>query len=243
MAGTRHWITVLVIARAGLIAVYSILSRFTGHIAIGAIEACITEALSSDNMTHAIIAVTAVVLAVLTICAVGAAHLTPVSDPARVTVGALAVDGVTVMSVLTGRTHLLAVLTKEAFRTELIAACPIPASVTSDATPLFHLTRLLAFAVSTSVPAVLTIETCWTWLSTELAAVPRCAGTRAIRRVALAVDALTVTLTAGPPEPLPTLTSPGELLAGRVVTVALDRTVSAHPARVTGAAARHGVTH
>lgn len=194
-------------------------------------------------MTQAIIAVAAVVLAVLTIGAVGAANLTPVSDPARVTVGALALYGITVVAVFTDGTHLLAVFPKETFRAELITACAVPAFVTSDTATFCHLTRLLPFAVSTPVPAVLAVESCWTGLSTELASVSRGAGTGAVSRIALAVDALAVALTARPPQPLPALAAPGELVTGRVVTVALHCTVSPHPARVTLAAAGHGVAH
>lgn len=128
-------------------------------------------------MTDAIIAVTTVVLAVLTISAIGTTHLTPVSDPARVTVRALAMYRITVMTILTGGTHLLAVFPKETFGAELITACAIPASVTGDAAAFSHFTRLLPFAVATPVPAVLAIETSWAWFSAELASVSWCAGT------------------------------------------------------------------
>lgn len=171
-----------------------------------------TEAFSGDNMTHAIIAVTTVVLAVLTISAIGAAHLTPVSDPARVTVGALALYRITVMTILTGGTHLLAVFPKETFRAELITACAIPASVAGNAAAFCHFARLLLFAVSTPVPAVLAIETSWTWFSTELAPVSWGAGTGAISWVALPMNALAVALTPGPPQSLAALAAPGELV-------------------------------
>jgi len=62
----------------------------------------------------------------------------------------LAMNGVTVVAVFTGGTYFLAVFAKEAFGAELITACAIPASITGDATPLRHLTGLLAFAVPTS---------------------------------------------------------------------------------------------
>lgn len=194
-------------------------------------------------MTHAIIAVTTVVLAVLSVSAVRTTHFAPVSDPARVTVGALAVYWITVMTVLTGGTHLLAVFPKETFRAELVTARAIPASVTRDAAAFCHFTRLLPFAVPTPVPAVLAIETGWTWFSTELASVSRSAGTRAVSRVALAVNALAVALAPGPPQSVAALAAPGELVTRGVVTVALDATVASHPARVTEAAPRHGVTH
>lgn len=159
-----------------MVAVDSVLARFASQIAVCSIKASVTEALPSDNMTQAVVAVTAVVFAVLTIGAVRAAHFTPVSNPAWVTVGALALYRITVVPVFTSRTHFLTVFPKETFRTELITACAVPAFITGDAATLGHLTRLLAFAVSTPVPAVLSIKTSWTWLSTELASVSWCTG-------------------------------------------------------------------
>lgn len=159
-----------------MVTVHSILARLTGHIAVGAIKPWVTQTFSSDNVTDAIKTVTAVVLTVLAICAIGAAHLTPVANPARVTVRAFAMNGVTVVTVFAGWTDLLAVFTKEAFGAELVTACPIPASVTGDAPSLSHLTWLLALAVPTPVPAVLTIEPGRTWLPAEFPTVPWCAG-------------------------------------------------------------------
>lgn len=131
-------------------------------------------------MTNPIKTVAAVVLAVLAIRAVGAAHLTPVTprqagisvispwkniklfqgakaqlsipvpNPAGVTVGAFAVDGVAVVAILTGGTHFLAVFSKEALGAQLVAASPIPASVAGDAASFCHLAGLLAFAVPAS---------------------------------------------------------------------------------------------
>lgn len=46
---------------------------------LGAIKARVTQALSGDNVTDAIKTVAAVVLTVLAVCAVGAAHLAPVT--------------------------------------------------------------------------------------------------------------------------------------------------------------------
>lgn len=241
IASTRHRITVFVVAGAGLVAVHSILARLAGHIAVGAIKPRVTQALSGDNMTDPVEAVTAVVLAVLAICAVWAAHLTPVPNPAGVTVRALPLDGVAVVSVFTGGTHLLAVLAKEAFGAELVAPCPVPASVTSNAASFCHLTRLLAFAVSTPVPAVLTVEPCRTRLPAELPTVPWRAGTRAVRLVAFAVDALAVSFAARAPQPLPALASSCELVARGVVAVALDRAVPPRPAGVAHASTGHGV--
>lgn len=36
VAGTGHWIAVLIVTRAGLVAVYAVLARYTGSIATGA---------------------------------------------------------------------------------------------------------------------------------------------------------------------------------------------------------------
>lgn len=213
MASPRHRITVLVVTGAGLVAVNSILAGWTGHIAEGAVKAWITQALSSDNMTDSIKTVTAVVPAVLAIGAVGAAHLTPVPNPAGVTVRALSLNGVTVVAILTGGTHFLAVFTKKAFGAELITARPVPASVAGDAAPLCHLTGLLAFAVPTPVSAVLTVESSRTRFPAQLPTVPWCAGTRAISLVALAVDALALSLTSQTPQPLSTLAASRKLLA------------------------------
>lgn len=49
-----------------------------------AIKSRVTQALSGDNMTDAVKTVTAVVLAVLPICAVGAAHLAPIAHKRNV---------------------------------------------------------------------------------------------------------------------------------------------------------------
>ncbi len=73
----------------------------------------------------------------------------PVTNPARVTVRAFAMNGVTVVTIFARWTDLLAVFTKEAFGAELVTAGPIPASVTGDAASLSHLTWLLALAVPT----------------------------------------------------------------------------------------------
>lgn len=213
MTGTRHRITVLVMARAGLVAVHSVLARLTGHVTVGAIKSCVTKALSGDDMADSVKTVAAVVLTVFAICAVGATHLAPVPYPARVTVRALAVNGVAVVAVLTGGTHFLAVFAKEALGAELIAPRPVPASVTGDATSLCHLTGLLAFAVSASVPAVLTVESSGTRFPAELPTVPWRAGARAIGLVTLAVDALAVSLAPRAPQPLPALTTSRELFA------------------------------
>lgn len=224
-----------------MVAVYSVLARLTGHIAVGAMKPWVTQALSSDNMTDAIKAVAAVVLAVLTICAIGTAHLTPVPNPARVTVRALALYGVTMVPVFAGRTHLLTVFAKEAFGAELITSCSVPASVTGDAASLCHLAWLLSFTMSTSVPAVLTVEPCRTRLPAELPTISWCAGTRAVCLVALSVDALAVALATLTPEPLPALAAPCELVTRRVVTVTLDSTVPPRPAWVAYASPCHRI--
>lgn len=61
---------------------------------------------------------------------------------------ALAQDGVAVVSVFAHRTHLLAVVSKEAFGAVLVTPRTVPASFTGDATTLRHLARLLALAVA-----------------------------------------------------------------------------------------------
>lgn len=177
IAGTRHRIAVLVMAGADLVAVDSVLAGLTGHIAVCAIKPGVTQALSGNNMTDAIKTMAAVVFTVLTIRAVGAAHLTPVPNPARVTVRTLAMNGVTVVTIFTRRAHFLAVFTKEALGAELITPSPIPSSVTCDTAAPSHLAGLLAFAVPTPVSAVLTIEPSRTWLPAELPTVPRQTGT------------------------------------------------------------------
>lgn len=75
------------------------------------------------------------------------ARVSPVPNPAGVTVRALAMNGVAVMAVFAGGAHFLAVFAEEALGAELIAASPVPAPVAGDAAALRHLARLLAFAV------------------------------------------------------------------------------------------------
>lgn len=164
-------------ARACLVTVDSILASWTGHIAVCAIKPGVTEALSGNNMTDAIKTMTAVVFTVLAICAIGAAHLTPVPNPARVTVRTLAIDGLTVVTIFTRRTHFLAVFTKKALGADLITPSPIPSSLTCNTASSCHFTGLLAFAVPTPDPAVLTIKSSRTWLPAELPTVPRQTGT------------------------------------------------------------------
>lgn len=222
-----------------MVAVHSILARLTGHIAVGAIKPRVTQALSGDNVTDAVETVTAVVLTVLAIRAVGAAHLAPVPSPARVTVRALAMNGVAVVAVLADGTHLLAVFAEEAFGAELVAPCPVPASVAGDAASLCHLAGLLALAVATPVPAVLTVESGRTRFPAELPTVPWCAGTRAICLVALAVDALAVSFAPRAPQPLPALAASRELVTRRIVTVTLDCTVPPGPTGIAQASPCH----
>lgn len=57
------------------------------------------------------------------------------------------------------------------------------------------------------------------------------------------MDALAVLLAALAPQPLPALAAPGELVARRVVAVALHGAVPARPAGVAEAAARGWVAH
>lgn len=152
-------------------------------------------------------------------------------------------NGVTVVTVFTSGTHFLAVLPKETLGAELVAPRPVPAPVAGDAAALRHLARLLALAVPASVSAVLSVEPGGTRLPAELPAVPRRAGARPVRLVALAVDALAVSFATRAPEPLPALAAPRELVARRVVAVALDGAVPSGPAGVAQAAAGHRVAH
>lgn len=80
-----------------------------------------------------------------------ACFLLPVPNPAGVTVRALAMNGVAVVTVFAGGTHFLAVFAKEALGAELVTPRPIPASVAGDAASLCHLAGLLALAVPTPV--------------------------------------------------------------------------------------------
>lgn len=194
-------------------------------------------------MADAVKAVAAVVLTVVAIRAVGAAHLAPIPNPAGVAVRAFAVNRVAVVAVFACRTHLLAVFPKEALGAVLIAARPVPASVACNAAAFCHFAGLLALAVPTPVPAVLTVESGWTRFPAILPTVSWGAGTRAVRRVALSVDALAVALAPGAPHPLAALAAPRELIAGRAVTVALDGAVPPRPAGVAQAAPGHGVAH
>lgn len=56
-----------------------LVSYEVSHDLLGAIKARVAQALPSDNMTDAIKTVTAVVLAVLAVSTVGAAHLAPMA--------------------------------------------------------------------------------------------------------------------------------------------------------------------
>lgn len=77
---------------------------------------------------------------------------------------------------------------------------------------MLHLRPAMSFP--SPVPAVLAVEAGGTWLPAELPAVPWCAGTRAVRLVALAVDALAVSLAPRAPQPLPALAASCELVTG-----------------------------
>lgn len=87
----------------------------------------------------------------------------------------------------------------------------------------------------------MTIKSSRTWFPAELPTVPRRAGARAVSLVALAVDTLAVPFAPRAPKPLPALAAARELVARRVVTVALDATVPPHPAGGAQAASGHGV--
>lgn len=89
----------------------------------------------------------------------------------------------------------------------------------------------------------MTVEPSGTRLPAELPSVSRCAGTRAVRLVALPVDALAVSFTALAPQSFPALAASRELVARRVVAVALNGTVPPGPPGAAHTSARHGVAH
>lgn len=78
----------------------------------------------------------------------------PVSDPAWVAMGALAVDVVAGVAILAGGTELLAALSVEARRAGLVAFGAVPARLASQAAPVRHGARLQALAL----PAPATAE-------------------------------------------------------------------------------------
>lgn len=78
----------------------------------------------------------------------------PVSDPARVAMGALAVDVVAGVAILAGGTELLAALSVEARRAGLVAFGAVPARLAGQAAPVRHGARLQALAL----PAPATAE-------------------------------------------------------------------------------------
>lgn len=77
----------------------------------------------------------------------------PVSDPARVAVGALAIDVVAGVAVLAGGTELLAALAVEAGRAGLVTLGAIPARLAGQAAPVCHSARLQALALPTPAMA------------------------------------------------------------------------------------------
>lgn len=81
----------------------------------------------------------------------------------------------------------------------------------------------------------MTVEPGGTRLPAELPSVPRCAGARAIRLVALPMNTLAVLLTALTPQPLPAVAASGVLVARGVVAVALHGAVPPRPAGVAKA--------
>lgn len=89
----------------------------------------------------------------------------------------------------------------------------------------------------------MTVEPGGTRLPAELPPVPRPAGARAVRLVALPVNTLAVLLTALAPQPLPAVATSGVLVARGVVAIALHGAVPARPAGVAKAPSRHRVTH
>lgn len=108
-----------------------------------------------------------------------------------------------------------------------------------------YINSLPGFISSFAAPvsAVLTVEPSGTRLPAELPSVSRCAGTRAVCLVALPVDALAVSFTALAPQSFPALAASRELVARRVVAVALNAAVPPGPPGVAHTSARHGVAH
>lgn len=89
----------------------------------------------------------------------------------------------------------------------------------------------------------MTVEAGGARLPAELPSVPGRAGARAVRLVALPMDAVAVMLTALTPQPFPALAASRELVARRVVAVALHGAVPPRPAGVADAPSRRGVAH
>lgn len=81
------------------------MSYEVSHDLLGAIKARVAQALPSDNMTEAVKTVTAVVLAVLAVSTVGAAHLAPIAHKrnALITVISSLAAGVRVQSHSAGK--------------------------------------------------------------------------------------------------------------------------------------------
>lgn len=74
----------------------------------------------------------------------------PISNPARITVGALPVDAVAKMSVFTWWALVFAVLSEKTWRTHLITFGAIPASFAGNTASFRDFTWLLTLTVTTS---------------------------------------------------------------------------------------------
>lgn len=210
----------------------SILTRRTAYITVEPIVARVAETFSRSKMACPIDAVNAFIGAIISISSIWTFNFTSVTHPARVAVDAFAIDAITEMTIFAKWASFMAIFTKESISTDLITSGAVPASFTGDAAPLSHLTGLLAFTVTTSVSAVLTIEASWTGLPAELPSEswPACAGS--VRGVTAPVDTLARLLTVCAPEPLSTHTTASELLARRSIAGTLGIAVTAIPSSV-----------
>lgn len=100
----------------------------------------------------------------------------------------------------------------------------------------------MIFPSTSPVPAVLSIIPSRTWLPAELPAVPWGACARPVGWVALAVNTLAVPFTSWAPQPFVALAASCELVARRVVAVALDPAVPPRPTGIAQTPPRHSVT-
>lgn len=194
-------------------------------------------------MTHPIEAAVAVIDTVLSIGSIWALDLTSITHPSRVAVGAFAIDAVAEVSVFTGWANVLAVFTKEPRSTRLVTPCAIPTAFTCDAMSLCHHAGLLAFAVTTPVSAILSVESSWTRLPAELPSESWLAGARSIRRVTASIETLALVLAVSTPQTLSTLAAAAELVTWRGVAGTLGTAVPPIPARIAVALACSHITH
>lgn len=206
-------------------------------------ETRITETVSCCKVAQASEAVLAFMGTVLPIGSVWAPDLTPIAHQARVAVGAFAIYAVAEVPISAWRAKLQAVFTEESRGTHLVTPGAVPAPVTGDAPPLWHLAGLLTLAVTTPVPAVLSVEASWAWLSAELPSESWPAGAGAVGLVTASMDTLAHALAVSAPQTVPALTLARQLLTWRTITGTLGATDLPVPARAAVALACEQVTH